>query len=50
MSAAETTPDALHLTTAELEAGLDEVRNAPRDAGPVELIVRRPAEGERELL
>ena len=41
---------ARHLTTEELEAGLDEIRRAPRDEGTVELIVRRPAEGERELL
>jgi MOSC domain-containing protein YiiM len=41
---------ARHLTTAELEAGLDEIERAPRDAGTVELIVRRPAEGEREVL
>jgi hypothetical protein len=37
-------------TTIELEAGLDEVRQSPNDAGTVELIVRRPAEGERDLL
>ena len=41
---------ARHLTTAELEAGLDEIRRAPADLGVVELIVRRPAEGEREVL
>ena len=41
---------ARHLTRQELEAGLDEIERAPRDAGTVELIVRRPAEGERELL
>lgn len=39
-----------HLTTAELEAGLDEVRRAPKDEGVLELIVRRPAEDEREVL
>lgn len=39
-----------HLATAELEAGLDTVRAAPADAGRVELALRRPAEGERELL
>ena len=39
-----------HLATEELEAGLDEIRRAPRDDGRVELIVRRPAEEERELL
>jgi len=41
---------ARHLTTAELEAGLDRIRRAPADEGTVELIVRRPAEGEREVL
>jgi hypothetical protein len=41
---------ARHLTTEELEAGLDRIRSAPADEGVVELIVRRPAEGEREVL
>ena len=41
---------ARHLTTEELEAELDRIRNAPADEGVVELIVRRPAEGEREVL
>ena len=41
---------ARHLTTEELEAGLDEIRRAPAAVGVVELIVRRPAEGEREVL
>ena len=39
-----------HLTRSELEAGLDAIRSAPRDGGVVEMIVRRPAVGERELL
>jgi hypothetical protein len=39
-----------HLTRAELEAGLDSIRSAPRDAGELQMIVRRPAVGERELL
>jgi MOSC domain-containing protein YiiM len=34
----------------ELRAGLDSVREAPTDDGVVELIVRRPAVGQRELL
>ncbi len=34
----------------ELEAGLDSVLGAPPDGGRLELIVRRPAEEERELL
>ncbi len=41
---------ARHLNTEELEAGLDEIRRAPAAEGVVELIVRRPAEGEREVL
>lgn len=39
-----------HRSTAVLMAGLDEVRRAPADDGRVELIVRRPAVDERELL
>src|SRR5215212_12219103 len=39
-----------HLTTAELEAGLDEIRRSPKDAGTLELIVRRPRVDEREVL
>lgn len=35
---------------AALVAGLDEVRRSPKDQGRVELIVRRPAENERERL
>ncbi len=41
---------ARHLTTAELEGGLDEIRRAPRDEGTLELIVRRPEVDEREVL
>jgi MOSC domain-containing protein YiiM len=33
-----------------LRAGLDEIRRSPADDGKVELIVRRPAENEREIL
>jgi len=39
-----------HLTTQELEAGLDLVRQAPKDSGILQLIVRRPQTDERELL
>jgi MOSC domain-containing protein YiiM len=35
---------------AELEAGLDHIRASPADYGTLELIVRRPAENEREVL
>jgi hypothetical protein len=38
------------LTTAELEAGLDRIRQSPADAGVLELIVRRPDVGVREAL
>lgn len=40
----------MHRTTAELEERLDGILAAPRDAGPVEMIVRRPAVDEREVL
>jgi hypothetical protein len=39
-----------HLTMAELEAGLDEIRQAPKDEGVLQLIVRRPQIEEREVL
>ena len=39
-----------HLTTEQLESGLDEIRNAPKDAGTVHLIVRRPETLGREVL
>lgn len=39
-----------HLTTADLESALDHLRAAPADGGRVELVVRRPRTGEREVL
>ncbi|MGH9872795.1 MAG: MOSC domain-containing protein [Pyrinomonadaceae bacterium] len=39
-----------HLTMDELEAGLDEIRQAPRDEGVLRLIVRRPQIDEREVV
>lgn len=39
-----------HLSTDELTAGLAEIRHAPKDEGIVEMIVRRPGVGEREIL
>src|SRR3954452_11746043 len=39
-----------HFDLAALEAGLDEVRAAPKDNGHVALIVRRPAVEEREVV
>ena len=44
------TGDARELTLAELEAGLDHIRGSPRDAGTLEMIVRRPRSDEREVL
>ena len=40
----------MHLTTSELEAGLDEIARSPRDNGVLAMIVRRPQVGEREIL
>ena len=39
-----------YLTWDELEAGLDAVRQSPKDEGTLEMIVRRPEVGEREVL
>jgi MOSC domain-containing protein YiiM len=39
-----------HASPEELLAGLEHIRSAPADRGTVELIVRRPAENEREVL
>lgn len=39
-----------HLTLQQLEAGLEEIRKAPKDRGIVAMIVRRPRVGEREVL
>jgi MOSC domain-containing protein YiiM len=39
-----------HATAEELTAGFDEIRRSPADGGTVELIVRRPAVEEREVL
>lgn len=41
---------ARHLDTAALQAGLGHVRESPPDHGTVEMIVRRPAVDEREVL
>jgi MOSC domain-containing protein YiiM len=46
-----TTADAeRQFTTAELEGRLPAVHGAPAEVGRVELVLRRPVEGERELL
>ena len=39
-----------HLTMEELEAALDHLRQAPKDEGILQLIVRRPAVDQREVL
>ena len=38
------------LVMAELQAGLEKIRQSPKDAGVLELIVRRPKTGVREIL
>ena len=42
--------DVRHLTMAELEAGLDEIRQSPKADGVLAMIVRRPQTEEREIL
>lgn len=42
--------NARHLSLEELEAGLEAVRQSPRDAGALEMIVIRPAIDERVVL
>ncbi|MCI0692913.1 hypothetical protein L0337_13025 [candidate division KSB1 bacterium] len=39
-----------HSTMEELAAGLAEIRRSPKDEGVLEMIVRRPRIGEREVL
>ena len=39
-----------HLTLEELNAGLAEIRRSPADKGVLQVIMRRPGIGERELL
>jgi hypothetical protein len=43
-------PDVKHLTMDALAAGLERIRQSPKDEGPLELIVRRLRAGEREVL
>jgi len=40
----------MHLSIRELEAGLDHIRQSPRDEGTLMLIVRRPTVDEREVV
>jgi hypothetical protein len=48
----DASPDhgAHHRSPEMLIAGLDDVRLSPRDSGPLEMVVVRPAPGEREVL
>jgi len=39
-----------HLTLAEMEAGLESIRQSPKDVGVLKLIVCRPNSDEREVL
>ncbi len=39
-----------HLNNEQLEAGLDYIKKSPKDNGLLELIVRRPKVGEREVI
>ena len=39
-----------HLTLAEMEAGLETIRQSPKDVGALKLISRRPNTDEREVL
>jgi hypothetical protein len=51
MNVTAATADAVrHLDQTELEAGLDEIRRAPKDNGVLAMIVRRPAINEREVV
>lgn len=43
-------PSGEYRNASELAAGLDHIRSSPAEAGTLELIVRRPAEDEREVI
>jgi hypothetical protein len=42
--------DVRHLTPAEMEHGVNRIRRSPSDGGSLQMIVRRPAPDEREML
>jgi MOSC domain-containing protein YiiM len=44
------TVEVRHLTMEELQAGLDEVRQSPKTDGVLQMIVRRPSVGAREVI
>jgi hypothetical protein len=50
MTTTATTTEGQHLTRAELEAGLANIRQSPPDNGLLAMIVRRPAVDAREVL
>jgi len=39
-----------HLSMTELEAGMEYIRQSPRDRGVLKMIVRRPEEDERQMV
>jgi hypothetical protein len=39
-----------YLSMSELEAGMEHIRQAPKDHGTLKMIVRRPQEDERDLI
>ena len=44
------TAEIKHLTIAELEAGLDKIRQSPKQNGTLAMLVRRPQTEQREIL
>lgn len=40
----------MHRSNADLETYVENILEAPKDAGPIEMIVRRPEEDEREII
>ncbi len=40
----------MHLSMKELEAGMEIIRQSPKDDGTVKMIVRRPQDDEREIV
>ncbi len=46
----ESAPAITHLTREQLDAGLDHIRSAPTSQGTLDLVLRRPATDEREVL
>ena len=40
----------VYISTSEMEAGLDHIRQAPKDQGTLKMIVQRPGEDERIMI